>query len=500
MRQSHRTASIIAGIYTLLQALIYTIFSIYGCAIYTCLATFPFSVDSNHKESDLLYLAYFKGKCRALVGQPQVEADSATRTYYFLIVYGIASAVWIPTSTLLVVASVSRVKGRQGALLFYPWIVNTIILVLMDVVGGVWYGLDITKTLTVTEFLAFLGSQVGPVPSGIDGITVAPAIIMGAVFLRGIVFWIINVIFLGVVIQAAREVKKTFSTSEFIKGSTPKSIQKQMDQEAEANAKPNEAEVRWVRVNNEVILPRLEMVEPMPEPQQQPQQYPQQQPRQQVPHEYPSSPQSPIGPDAPSPVIKRRPSLRRTGSSPVFDVTGAPTGETFPFPQDPNRRYIVNNPPIRMDPDSIERSREDREREMSWERAQERETERDMARRRELERERQDREFQRMRGGSVEGSPRDARRRGAGDDEEMLNNQRPWQYVRPTDLNLRPKYDRTMKPSPRFAPEVPPKPAIPPPDYTASPAVGRNKWDPTNLSRANSNAAYPERWNPRRAY
>ncbi|KAF6202276.1 hypothetical protein GE061_004674 [Apolygus lucorum] len=137
---------------------------------------------------------------------------------------------------------------------------------------------------------------------------------------------------------------------------------------------------------------------------------------------------------------------------------------------------------------------------MSRERALERETERAMARRREVERERQDREFQRMRGGgeSAEGSPRDARRRPGGDEDETLNNQRPWQYVRPTDLNLKPKYDRTMKP--RFAPEVPPKPAIPQPDYSGSPAAGRNRWDPTNLSRANSNAAYPERWNPRRAY
>lgn len=493
MRQLHRTASSIAGIYTLVQAILYTVFAIYGCAIFSCLAKYPLTIDGEHKSNYLLYLTYFKGKCDAhpagnfgpkFVG----ESNSAERTYYFLIAYGIASAIWIPTSTLLVVASVSRVKGSTGALLYYPWICNSVVLLIMDVVGGVWYGIDISKTLTASDFKTFVGINVGPLPHNTDGITVVPSVIMTAIFLRGIILLILNAIFLGVVIQACREVKKSFSTSEFIRGSTSKTIQRQMEKNEELH-KHEDPEVRWVKVTEEVMLPRLEVPTPervnyVPESSE-PGRADKSEPRQIYDLEYPISPQSPIG-DAPSPVIKRRSSLHRMGSSPVFDVKGNPTGETFPFPQDPNLRYNLNDPPSRFQ--YVERCREEREREMNRERQIEWETDRELARMRELDRERQDREFQRLKGAA---------------EEDKLNNQRPWSYVNPSDLKLTPRYDQTVRP--RFAPpEVSPKPSIPAPDYSGKPGGERaTQWDPTNLSRSNSGVGdryNDHRWNPRRAY
>ncbi|CAB0008620.1 unnamed protein product [Nesidiocoris tenuis] len=425
MRPLHRTASIIAGFYTLLQSILYSVITIYGCSVYTCLAAVPFdAANPKNKVSDLLYLAYFKGSCRVPAGEVIFpgESTAAERTYLVLIVYGIASAIWIPTSTLLVVA----------------------------------------------DFIKFVGSTVGPRPADFDGISVIPSCIMVGFFTRGIILWIINIILFGVVIQASRDVKKTFSTSEFIRGSAPRGIQKQLEKEAESKI---DEPIRWVRVRDEVVLPRLDTNLSNPPPT-----LPQN-PREHRTNQF-SSPQSPIGEDAPSPLVKRRASFRRTGSSPVFDVLGAPTGETFPFPQDPNRRYVVNNPPASRfhEIEAAEMSREERARDMEREREEARKRDRDMAIAREIERERQDQEFQMQR----------ARAPTAPEEEgDALSGTRPWMYVKPSDLNLTPKYDKTMRPRP----EAPPKPEVPPPDYNGAPNEGRSRWNPQNLSRGPSNAA-----------
>ncbi|BES98097.1 Hypothetical protein NTJ_10912 [Nesidiocoris tenuis] len=460
MRPLHRTASIIAGFYTLLQSILYSVITIYGCSVYTCLAAVPFdAANPKNKVSDLLYLAYFKGSCRVPAGEVIFpgESSAAERTYLVLIVYGIASAIWIPTSTLLVVASVSRVKGKNGALMFYPWIFNTLVMILMDLAGGIWYATDILKTMTVADFIKFIGSTVGPRPADFDGISVIPSCIMVGFFTRGIILWIINIILFGVVIQASRDVKKTFSTSEFIRGSAPRGIQKQLEKEAESKI---DEPIRWVRVRDEVVLPRLDTNLSNPPPT-----LPQN-PREHRTNQF-SSPQSPIGEDAPSPLVKRRASFRRTGSSPVFDVLGAPTGETFPFPQDPNRRYVVNNPPASRfhEIEAAEMSREERARDMEREREEARKRDRDMAIAREIERERQDQEFQMQRARG------DCARRGRRCIE--------WHQA------LDPKYDKTMRPRP----EAPPKPEVPPPDYNGAPNEGRSRWNPQNLSRGPSNAA-----------
>ncbi|KAL1117235.1 hypothetical protein AAG570_004561 [Ranatra chinensis] len=103
----------------------------------------------------------------------------------------------------LSVASFSNVKGRQGACLHYPWIALTSIIQIVDLIGTIVYGIDISNTMTVSDYKRFI-SPVDVTVSGADGITVIPAVEMTAFFSRAIIIWCINLILIGVVIQRSR--------------------------------------------------------------------------------------------------------------------------------------------------------------------------------------------------------------------------------------------------------------------------------------------------------
>lgn len=68
---------------------------------------------------------------------------------------------------------------------------------------------------TVEDYDAFV-KPLPWMPVGADGLTVVPAIEMTAFFSRIIVFWLINFILLGVVIQECVSLKRKTPTSAFV--------------------------------------------------------------------------------------------------------------------------------------------------------------------------------------------------------------------------------------------------------------------------------------------
>uniref|UniRef100_A0A224XPI2 Putative nucleoside transporter n=1 Tax=Panstrongylus lignarius TaxID=156445 RepID=A0A224XPI2_9HEMI len=308
MRENHRVAAIFASIFTLIQSVIWCLIAIYSVAVYACQVNYPFELNYIKTTiSDLLYWSYFYGECRTLQSEELLEAPSASRTYYWMLVYGVISAIWIPTSVLLLVAVVNKIKGQYGACLYVPWIINTAVIIVLDFCATVVYGLDISHTLTVQDYVAFIR----PLPRtlvGADGITVVPAIEMTVYFSRIIVFWLLNFILLGVVIQACVALKRMAPTSAFV------------EREVRTKATSDSNSSQWINVRSDNMnlkhLPRLQ-IEDSPE---------RTRTSSESNSETPSTAPVPLTPK----LLPRETSLKRSNSSPVYDVYGKHLGNDFP--------------------------------------------------------------------------------------------------------------------------------------------------------------------------
>lgn len=314
MRENHRVAAIFASIFTLIQSVIWCLIAIYSVAVYACQVNYPFELnDIKTTISDLLYWSYFYGECRTLHSDILLEAPSALRTYYWMLVYGVISAIWIPTSVLLLVAVVNKIKGQYGACLYIPWIINTAVIIVLDFCATVVYGLDISHTITVEDYVAFI--QPSPrILVGADGITVVPAIELTVYFSRIIVFWLLNFILLGVVIQACVALKRMTPTSAFV------------EQEVRAKVTSDSNSSQWINVRSDDMnlkrLPRLR-IEDSPE---------------RTRSSFESIPETPSSipastatvPVTPKLSLARETSLKRSNSSPVYDVYGKHLGNAYP--------------------------------------------------------------------------------------------------------------------------------------------------------------------------
>uniref|UniRef100_T1HS29 Uncharacterized protein n=1 Tax=Rhodnius prolixus TaxID=13249 RepID=T1HS29_RHOPR len=394
MKENHRAATIFASIFTLIQSVIWCLIAIYSVAVYACRVKYPFEL--NHDKTtipDLLYWSYFYGECRSPPGEELLEAPSATRTFYWMLVYGVISAIWIPTSVLLLVVAVTKTKGNYAAWLYLPWILNTAAIILVDLCATIVYGLDISNTLTVEDYDAFV-KPLPWMPVGADGLTVVPAIEMTAFFSRIIVFWLINFILLGVVIQECVSLKRKTPTSAFV------------EQEVRAKASNDSNSSQWINVRSDDItlkrLPRLHI-----------QDSPTNRLRSSFETISSHSPaaESPISP-SPVPVtpqpLARASFLRRNNSSPVYDVYGKPLGSTFP--EELPKHIPTNDPALKTG----------------------------------------------------------------------LNNQVPWTYAQPVELNLRVKQAALQH-------KEAARPQIPNPDYTMhSQQARRPGLSASNLSRSSS--------------
>ncbi|XP_014277884.1 uncharacterized protein [Halyomorpha halys] len=215
----HRRATIFAGIFTVVQGAFWSFITVYSIGVYGCTFDFPFEDTTQTTVMDLFYYSYFYGECRypdlgPVQNLKQIINPHPKSTYILMIVYGILSAVWIPSSILILVVAVNKIHGKRGSRCYWPWIVTTGMLNLLDVAASIIYIVDITRTLTTKDYAHYFHYDYSL--KGVDGLTVLPAVMMTLLSCRVVIIWLINWILFGVVIQASRALRRLSPAAAFV--------------------------------------------------------------------------------------------------------------------------------------------------------------------------------------------------------------------------------------------------------------------------------------------
>ncbi|XP_046390069.1 uncharacterized protein LOC124158795 [Ischnura elegans] len=235
-----RVGSVIAGIYILIEALIWLGLSIVGLETYDC------NVAVTDDIASIMYLIYFYNKACMEGANPVFPEPGYTtpegftipsdftfpenmtiptimpdvvipseRTHGWVFAYVILSGVWALTSILLIVGSSVGFKGFHAIWYYVPCVLTTATVIVTDTVAAIIYGLDIPKTEDIKGLLDFVGiyDYKGMIEKSfneqngeVKNFTPVPSIIMVVIFCRGLILWIINLI---VFLQLTLAMKKT---------------------------------------------------------------------------------------------------------------------------------------------------------------------------------------------------------------------------------------------------------------------------------------------------
>ncbi|XP_024944277.1 uncharacterized protein LOC107271265 isoform X2 [Cephus cinctus] len=219
---SSKSRAIFAGIFSLIQALIWCAIAILGILLYTC----KISVTESSGLTYLFYLVYFySGECGAVEIELQEDATTtrilwptngtaaALKTYMWIIVYLMLSLVWAISSLLFLIVTVAETRGAEGVKLRVPWLVTTAVFLILDVAGTIVYSVDISFTEDLQQLLEFVGlhhidDTLGAYNSSsiFGSITMGPSIIATLIFSRLIIIWVLN---LTLLIHIAHDVRQT---------------------------------------------------------------------------------------------------------------------------------------------------------------------------------------------------------------------------------------------------------------------------------------------------
>lgn len=218
---SPKVTAIVAGIFTLLQGLGWSIIGILALLVHSCSIYISEGVTPQFYR---LYLVYFySGECgtaeieiktdngTVIVTWPEHGVNAAYLTYAWVMVYLILSLFWVLAALILIIATVSDVRGVRGVLLRSPWLMLTSIFIILDVVTSVYYAIDISHTGNLEQLLAFVGLVLEPdtisssSTSSIFGhLTTEPSILAVVIFSRVILGWVLNLVFLTYVARDAK--------------------------------------------------------------------------------------------------------------------------------------------------------------------------------------------------------------------------------------------------------------------------------------------------------
>lgn len=206
--------------------------------IYACTFDYPYYNSGDNTVGNLFFYSYLQGRCRLdPTSGPIPQMRQPQRTYTIMLIYGIASAVWIPSALLILIIAVNRIHGKTGARCYYPWIITTAFLLVLDIVATVIYTIDIANTMTPQDYRSTFPYVPVLKVRGLEGLTVVPAVLMVILFSRAIIIWLINLVIFIVTIQAVVNLKKPSPTAQFV--------------ESEARVKPDKtvSPSNWVRLN-----------------------------------------------------------------------------------------------------------------------------------------------------------------------------------------------------------------------------------------------------------
>ncbi|XP_046735405.1 uncharacterized protein LOC124404932 isoform X2 [Diprion similis] len=217
---SPKVTAIVAGLFTLVQSLLWVILGIISLLVYSC----KIYVTTETLLAYRLYLVYlYSGECGSaeievetdngtvVLAWPESGASASGRTYAWIVVYLVLSSFWFIAALLLLIASWSDVRGPKGLKLRGPWLVLTSIFLVLDVITSLLYAIDITYTSDLLGLLEFVG---GPMLDTISSsstsptfeyFTMAPSIIALIIFSRGIIGWTLN---LTILVHVAQDIRQ----------------------------------------------------------------------------------------------------------------------------------------------------------------------------------------------------------------------------------------------------------------------------------------------------
>ncbi|XP_066995808.2 uncharacterized protein [Anabrus simplex] len=148
-----RKAYISAAIFTLVEAVIWTILNIVGLLVYYC----AFHVGWN----DFTVQYFYNPDICQRPTDLGIRNPIAKKTGFILIYYTVISVLWIATSLTMMCGA----RGKLTGLTFYPWFVTVIITLLSDVTAMILFILDMNKDAILSKnaaiFMAVFSIRAG---------------------------------------------------------------------------------------------------------------------------------------------------------------------------------------------------------------------------------------------------------------------------------------------------------------------------------------------------
>ncbi|XP_054274264.1 uncharacterized protein LOC128994062 [Macrosteles quadrilineatus] len=225
-QEFRKNLCVIAGWVSLLEALVWGALAIYGVGVYGCSWGF-IHTNKGPNTWSMLYVTYFMGSCDGVSGAANQgfllapPTDPAKHLHIWLWIHMVLSVAWIPACILLTVAASVEVRGRQGAILYYPWITLSCVFVIFDLAGAVYHFLDVLHSTTPDYYadMTFHTSWSNLTTNySVEGITPwLPSLLVTLYFCRFIFFWGLNIVFLYIVYKGCNAV--SLYTTKYLQSS-----------------------------------------------------------------------------------------------------------------------------------------------------------------------------------------------------------------------------------------------------------------------------------------
>ncbi|KAK4877465.1 hypothetical protein RN001_009971 [Aquatica leii] len=222
-------ASVGSMFYTIIQIIIH--YSICGWLLkfYKCEYVF----DEKRYFKYFLYLTYFYNKdCKSNatfeeVASPDINSyqsflnyhdlsaiswpnssNVALRTYNICSNHITFNTLWLITSINLLIGAFCNSNGSWAAILYFPWVIITLIILIYDIITTAWFASDISRTYGLRKWFEFIGGKEDPTILKMDLIyppinTAMPSIFLVVVFGRIFILWFVNLCIFFRLLQAS---------------------------------------------------------------------------------------------------------------------------------------------------------------------------------------------------------------------------------------------------------------------------------------------------------
>ncbi|XP_069698772.1 uncharacterized protein [Periplaneta americana] len=234
-----RCVILFAGIWTLVQGVLWALLAILGISLYNCNIEVTYDKNDPASAAYWLYFVYFYNpECAKLpeefdflgdilenipdsvvyttpAGGVWPESfDSAESTKSIVISYTVLSLLWAVTSIILIVGGAIKVRS---SLAYIPWILVSAANIVLDIVAAIMFALQANQAQTLSGLWELIGMDSIPDYGGadytnlagsLDGVTMIPSVVMALVSSRVGIIWLINVLLFTCVIMATYRITR----------------------------------------------------------------------------------------------------------------------------------------------------------------------------------------------------------------------------------------------------------------------------------------------------